>query len=611
VHEIAEFLRRFPPFDALSEDEAEALAASVDIEYFAAGATVRPQDGSPGASVRVVRTGAVELVANGAVLDLLGEGDLFGHASMLSGLPSEFAARAHEDTLVYRIPAEAAEPVLARPSGVRYVARSLLEWQERASRPAGLAVDAAARRVETLLRRAPVVVAPDTPIREAAQRMTDGGVTSAVVRLRDGVGIVTDRDLRSRVIAAGVPTDAPVSAVMSAPAYTVDHDRLGTDVLLEMLDRGVRHFPVLSATGGVIGVIADNDLLAAEARTPFQLRRAIGGAETPAAVATAAAGLPALVVALHDANVAPETIGRMITVIADAATRRLIELGLARRGDPAVPLCWLALGSAARRELVPASDLDNALAWDGDDGDVELRRELRALAAEVIDGLVACGFAACDNGAVASSPLFSRSFDAWRGAAASWLADPEQDRAVILVSVAIDGRPVFGVREGQALASAFGGARHHAGLMRRMARLALAHRPPTGFLRDLVVEHSGEHEGRLDVKRGGLLPVTDIARYVGMQAGVAGASTRARLEAAAAGGVLGERDAEILREAFDFLFALRLEHQVEQLRAGLRPDDFLDPRELNALTRRYLRDVFRAIARIQRGFEGELALRAR
>ena len=137
VHEIAEFLRRHAPFDALSEEEADALAASVEIEFFAAGATIRPQDGSPGASVRVVRTGAVELVARDTVLDLLGEGDLFGHASMLSGLPSEFAARAHEDTLVYRIPAEAAEPVLARPSGVRYVARSLVEWQERAVRAGG------------------------------------------------------------------------------------------------------------------------------------------------------------------------------------------------------------------------------------------------------------------------------------------------------------------------------------------------------------------------------------------------------------------------------------------------------------------------------------------
>jgi CBS domain-containing protein len=611
VHQIAEFLRRYPPFDALSDEELEALAASVEIEFFAAGATVRQQDGSPGASVRVVRTGAVELVASGAVLDLLGEGDLFGHASMLSGLPSGFAARAHEDTLVYRIPAEAAEPVLARPSGVRYVARSLLEWQERASRPAGLGVDPAARRVGSLLRRPPVVLSPDTPIREAARRMTDGVVTSAVVRLRDGVGIVTDRDLRSRVIAAGVPIDAPVSEIMSAPAYTVAHDRLGTDVLIEMLDRGVRHFPVLSATGEVLGVIADNDLMAVETRTPFHLRRAVGVAATPDEVATAAHGLPELVVALHDASVAPETIGRVITVIADAATRRLIELAFARRGQPPVPVCWLALGSVARRETVPSSDLDSALAWDGDDGDEELRRELRALAAEVIEGLGACGFPACDKGAVASSPLFSRSLDAWQAAARGWLADPEQDRAVILVSVAIDGRPVFGVREGLALAAAFSGARHSEGLMRRMARLALAHRPPTGFLRDLVVEHSGEHEGSLDVKRGGILPVTDIARYVGMQAGVAAASTRARLEAAAAAGTLPERDAETLREAFDFLFALRLQHQVEQLRAGRRPDDFLDPRDLNALTRRYLRDVFRAIARIQRVLEGELALRAR
>ena len=346
------------------------------------------------------------------------------------------------------------------------------------------------------------------------------------MQLRDGVGIVTDRDLRSRVVAAGVQTGAPVSEVMSAPAYTVAHDRLGTDVLLEMLDRGVRHFPVLSATGDVLGVIADNDLLAAEARTPFQLRRAVGAAETPDAVATAARGLPQLVVALHDANVAPETIGRMMTVDR-------------RRGDEAADRARPRRAGASRpcRSAGSRSAAPRAASWRRRPTSTAPSRGTATtgtrscggaarLAAEVIDGLTACGSPPCGNGAVASSPLFSRSFDAWRSAAAGWLADPEQDRAVILVSVAIDGRPVFGVREGLALAQSFTRRAPPSEAVRRMARLALGHRPPTGFLRDFVVEHSGEHAGRLDIKRGGLLPVMDIARYAGMEAGVAGRHAR-------------------------------------------------------------------------------------
>ena len=70
---------------------------------------------------------------DGRVLDLLGEGELFGHASMLSGLPTGFEARAGEDTVCYRIPAEVAQEPLSRPAGLRFVARSLLElWAEGA-----------------------------------------------------------------------------------------------------------------------------------------------------------------------------------------------------------------------------------------------------------------------------------------------------------------------------------------------------------------------------------------------------------------------------------------------------------------------------------------------
>ena len=92
--------------------------------------------------------------------------------------------------------------------------------------------------------------------------MAGAPATSIVIELGDSLGILTDRDLRSRVVAAGVSYDAPVSSVMSAPAYTVEPDRLGGDVLLEMLDRGVRHFPVVTAGREVIGVVEAVDLLA-------------------------------------------------------------------------------------------------------------------------------------------------------------------------------------------------------------------------------------------------------------------------------------------------------------------------------------------------------------
>ena len=137
-------------------------------------------------------------------------------------------------------------------------------------------------------------------------------------------------------------------------------------------------------------------------------------------------------------------------------------------------------------------------------------------------------------------------------------------------------------------------------LLRLLARFALSHRPPTGFLRGLVVEHSGEHRGRLDLKHGGALPIVDLARWAGMAAGVTTASTIERLRAAATVGTLPADDAHTLEDAFELIAALRLEHQVKQLRAGTAPDDYVDPAELSPLTRSHLKEAFRAVASIQR-----------
>jgi CBS domain-containing protein len=121
-----------------------------------------------------------------------------------------------------------------------------------------------------------------------------------------------------------------------------------------------------------------------------------------------------------------------------------------------------------------------------------------------------------------------------------------------------------------------------------------------------VVEHSGEYRGRLDLKHGGVIPIVDLARWAGMAAGVTSASTRERLRTAAAAGMLSGADAHTLEDALELVNGLRLEHQVEQLRAGRTPDDFIDPGTLSRLTRTYLKDAFRAVASIQKQVTAEL-----
>jgi CBS domain-containing protein len=611
VEDIAGFLGSHPPFDAVDADELARIAAVTEAEVTPRGKAIFAQGAGPVESVWVVRSGSVEVIHDGRVLDLLGPGELFGHASMISGLPTGFEARAAQDTVCYRIPADVIRPLLARPDVLRFVARSIVDRTVPAAAPPEPVSDPVQSRVATLIRTPPLLCQGSEPIREAARRMTDQGASAVLVLLPGSFGIVTDRDLRRRMIVAGLSPDAPVSEIMTAPAYTVTADRLGGDVLLDMLERNVHHIPVLSAAGRVLGVVDDGDLVAAEGRKPLLLRRAIALAETPAELATVAAGLNPVIIALHDARVTAEQVTAVRSVVLDALTRRLTELAVRDAGPPPVPFTWFALGSLARREAVPSSDVDSALAWEGA-VEGEAAGYFRRVAQAVDEGLRACGMSPDEHGASAANPIFARSLASWRRAARSLSEDPTQEKALILVSVLADSRPVWS-SGAAAMSGPAGGlfeARPYpdqAGLLRLLARFALSFRPPTGFLRDFVVEHSGERRGQLDIKHGGMIPIVDLARWAGMAAGVASASTRERLRAAEAAGTMDSAEAQTLTEAFGFIFSLRLDHQVEQLRRGEEPDDFIDPKTLNPLARSYLREAFRAVASVQANLSAELS----
>jgi CBS domain-containing protein len=630
MEDIAGFLGSHPPFDAIGADDLARVAAVTELETFSAGERIFSQGTGPVEYLRVVRTGSVEIRNDGQVLDLLGPGELFGHASMLSGLPTGFEARAAEATTCCRIPAAVIGPLLARPDFLRFIARSIVEDQAKAGPERTLPPDPVQRQVETLIRTPPLLCSADEPIREAAKRMTAEGASAVLVPAGQTLGIVTDRDLRSRVVAAGVSPEAPVSAIMTAPAWTVRADALGGDVLLDMLDRGVHHVPVRSAAGEVLGVLDNGDLIAAEARKPFLLRRAIDLAGSATDLAAAVAGLTPMVIALHDARVEAEQIAAIRSVVLDALTRRLVELAIADVGNPPAPFTYFALGSLARREAVPSSDVDSALAWQDTPGaGPEVAAYMADVARAVDDGLKACGVQPDAHGTSAANPLFARSLSSWRAEAQSLSENPGRDKALILVSILTDSRPLWGAGGagagstaggGAAAADAGGGgsvadalwqARSHPDLLRLLARFALQFRPPTGFLRDFVVEHSGERRGQLDIKHGGLIPIIDLARWAGLSAGVASGSTVERLRAAEAAGTLDSADARTLIEAFGFVFSLRLNHQVEQLRRDEAPDDFIAPKTLNPLARSYLREAFRAVASVQSGLAAELAMGVR
>jgi CBS domain-containing protein len=625
MHDIAEFLAGRDPFSGLDEAELERLARRTEVEFFPARAQILPQGDRPQGRIRVVRRGAVELLDHGRPIDLLDEGEMFGHPSVLSGQPTRYGVRAKEDTLCYSLAADDVIPLLGRPSSLRFLARSLLgRGRPRSGNGAEApSAEVARQYAADLVRRPPVLCEPDTTLRDAARLMNAKEVSSVLVELGGGeFGIVTDRDLRSHVVAGRLSPDDPVSAAMSAPVVGVGGDQTGADVMLTMLDQDVRHVPVFSRPGRVLGVIVAVDLIAAETSSPFVLRRAIARAGNARELREAASRLRSTVVLLHRAELAPFHVSDVISAVSDALIRRMIELATESAGPPPAEFAWMSLGSHGRREPMPSSDVDSGMAWrdrpDPDPLATEPRRRIASariagymqeLAASVGGCIRVIGWRLDPHGVTASADFSASSIEDWRGSIEAWMRNPTDNRVLIATSILLDGRVVCGPARLDVKPLLFETG-DRGTLQRWMLRLALAAKPATGFLHHITVEGSGEHTGTFDIKQRALLPIVDLARYYALAGEIPANHTLDRLRAATELGIIDGTTARVLEEAFELFTAVRLEHQVGQLEEGQEPDDHIDPNDLDPLTRRYLRDAFREVSAVQKSLSGRQAARA-
>ena len=281
-----------------------------------------------------------------------------------------------------------------------------------------------------------------------------------------------------------------------------------------------------------------------------------------------------------------------------------------RSAEAAGRCAWFVLGSTARREPLPSSDMDTAIAWSETSGRFGTAPggsalRWRAGAARVLDDMERCGLRRCPDGANATNPLFSRSVGDWGRVAAGWQRRPDGNQALLLTSMAADSRPVTELSVGRAVVDRTVAGAPSRDFLAMMLRLTVAVKPPVGFVRDFVVEHSGEHRGRLDLKRGGLLPVASVGRWSAVVTGDSRGSTPERLRGGRSAGVLTTDEADTLIGAFDLVYGLLLDREVEALRHGTAPSRHLDPDTLDPLTRRHLRSAFREVTRVQTSLESE------
>ncbi|MCG7272755.1 DUF294 nucleotidyltransferase-like domain-containing protein [Corynebacterium afermentans] len=616
LDEVYGFLAQHEPFSTLPEDILRALPVQMGITYVRRGQAV-VEVGQPNDTLYVIRSGAVDIVSeDNLLLDRREAGLNFGYSTLVGERESAYLMQAVEDSILLLLPREAFLELLEQfPDMGR-----LFQTASRRVRAAAEEVrDVGATDVlrtplrEIFAGRGPVTRGKDVSIAEAARTMGEEGISSLIITDGQAVtGIITDADMRSRVVAAGVDTSRPVADVMTSPVRTIAPNALVFEAMLTMSGLGIHHLPV-AGQGQIVGVVTATDIMRLLQADPIYLAADVAQASLEE-LEGAYRDAVRVAVRFFERGASAAEAQRLLTSIADGVAKRLGTLAVEKLGPPPVPFAFVAVGSQARGEMGPASDQDNALVL-ADSFDAERHGEYYAeFSVFVCEGLARAGQALCPGDMMASSPQWRMTESEWGRTFHGWGTAPKPD-ALLHAQVFFDFRAVFGFGEGWedmaarvrsgALASAHGSRRLHT----HLAALATFREPPVGFFRGFVLERSGDYAHTLDIKRGGTAAVVQMARLYAIAAGVDEVDTIARL-GGAAGGPVSAKGAANLLDAYEYLANLAMRHQAKQVRAGDAPNYHIDPKQLPERDRAALRDAFGVIKSLQNALSTAYPTRA-
>ena len=612
---VVNFLKDIPPFQFLSSPELAKLARSMAIEYFPKNSVVLSAGQRAAESLYVVQKGAVKLavrtqVGKELVLDMRSEGELFGVLSLMSGDVARLDVVAVEDTLCYTIPTVEVQRLmsehgevadyLVRTSVRRYMDRSLRELRAQTQLMGDSERLLYSLSVNDVVNKVAVTCSAQTSIRDAATLVADSHSTSVIVVDESGLalGIVTESDFTRKVVACGIASEASVNQIMSSPVIAVESSALVFQALLEMLTHDIQH--VLVTKNGLSKfVLTSHDLLLLQGKSPLSVARHLDHQKDLPSLGQAQKRVAELLPLLLREGAKASHLTRVVAEINDRLVAKIFDLAHQKLGPAPTCYCWVVLGSEGRREQTFKTDQDNALIY-ADDADNAAIEYFERLVQFVHDGLRQCGYPDCEGGYMATNPRWRQSLSSWQNTFARWMNEGEL-HATEDALIFFDMRPIAGdPKLFRQLADQNRERLKHAGFFKSiLASISIEHKPPLGFFRTFVLEHSGEHKQGLDIKMFGTGPIVNAARLLALDTGIEATNTVNRLEALRPLNYLDVALLHDLQHSFEFLTLFRLEQQLQQSRTGQARSNYVTPEKLTPLQKSMLKDTFQTIGRVQ------------
>lgn len=590
VQEVVSFLHQTPPFDDLALHVVETISRDLIVLYLTAGEELRPEP-----QLMLVRSGLFALHTDQQRLTHLQSGDFYGYQLLLTGLADDDTIRCEEDGLVYFLPAEQFDSLRHQYKNFdlffqRLFSRRLHLYQSTQQ------LTTSTLKVADLVTRRKVSIDSLSTVQQAALLMTEQRVSCVLIEHEDKlVGILTDRDLRSRVLAKDLCASTPVSQVMTKTPQSIDISCFAFEAIQQMSQYNIHHLPV-EEQGKAVGVLTTTDLIRSQQEHPVFLISHIHRQHQADGLHAISPQIQQLALQLAEQKIPSYEVSSVLTSIMDALAQSWLHIAEKQLGPAPCVYSWLVFGSQARRDMLPSADQDNALLLEKEPVGA-IADYFSELAAIVCNGLASSGQALCDGKIMASNPELSLSLKGWSNRFAKWLKTPDP-QALLNSSIFFDMRLVhgskglFNVLHEDVLAR----CKNNELFLYHLAKNATERQPPLGFFKHFLLEQDGRQRKGLDLKKRGISLITDLVRVYALSAGIQAVNTRERLKLLQQEAILTQRQQQNLQGAFDVLADLRWQLQAQDMKRGRHLSNLLDPSQLSLLQRHQLKDAFAVIS---------------
>ncbi len=444
-----------------------------------------------------------------------------------------------------------------------------------------------------------------TSIHSAALKMSKHKASAILVKSDTNriQGIVTDADLKEKVLVKNISPSTPVSKIMSSPLISISSDCQVFKAFLTMIEKDKRHLAVYGKSGEISGLLTEKDLIAAQTRSTFLLIKSIKAAQDMSNLENIHSKLERMLLDPIRNGASAEYVTRLITTFSDTIIEKVIAFSLAEAGPPPCKFVFLTMGSEGREEQTLISDQDNAIIFEDVEDQVEAREAkiyFDHLAQLICSRLDKTGYQFCDGDNMAQNPKWCQPLSIWKEYFTKWIrtGNPED---LLYSSIFFDFRGTWGeMKLSNSLKSyLLKSIKGWSGFLRHLTENALYFRPPMGRFGKFLVDSQGDNKDTFDIKQA-MLPLIDFTRVYALKNQISQTNTLTRLFRLYTKNVLTKKEYNNIVQSYKYLMDLRFRRQITTIMdEKKKPDNYINPENLSYLDRQMLREIFKMTEKLQ------------